>query len=42
MEPITVTILDKTDKFAFLGGEVTTQGGGGDDITLYLPTFFNL
>ena len=34
-EPVTVNgqNLDETSKFAFLGGVVTTQGGGEDDIT---------
>ena len=34
-EPVTVNgqNLDETSKFTYLGGVVTTQGGGGDDIT---------
>ena len=34
-EPVTVNVqnLDETSKFTYLGGVVTTQGGGGDDIT---------
>ena len=33
--PVTVNgqNLDETSKFTYLGGAVTTQGGGGDDIT---------
>ena len=35
MEPVTVNgqNLDETSKFTYLGGVVTTQGEGGDDIT---------
>ena len=34
-EPVTVNgqSLDETSKFTYLGGVVTTQGGGGDGIT---------
>lgn len=34
-EPIVINgkDLDETDKFTYLGGVVTAQGGGGDDIT---------
>ena len=34
-EPVTVNgqNLDETSKFTYLGGVVTIQGGGGDDIT---------
>ena len=34
-EPVTVNVqnLDETSKFRYLGGVVTTQGGGGDNIT---------
>ena len=34
-EPVTVNDqnLDETSKFTYVGGVVTTQGGGGDDIT---------